>query len=188
MMAKRNDKRERLVIAADTLFHQQGVSNTTLANIATMADVPLGNVYYYFKSKDSIILAVIERRKRQLTSLFSEWNNNPDVKSRLKSLVQYIGTLAEESAKFGDALGSLCQELGKQGGSIAAATSQLMNEILSWCEKQFISLGKSEEDSSKLALNLVASLQGISLITLTFGDPLIVGKQEQFLAQWIEAI
>ena len=36
-MVKRNDKRERLIDAADQLFHQQGVSTTTLANIATLA-------------------------------------------------------------------------------------------------------------------------------------------------------
>src|SRR5690349_11297930 len=122
-MARRNDKRERLIEAADTLFHQQGVSNTTLANIAALADVPLGNVYYYFKSKDSIILAVIERRKRLLGALFLEWNNCQDIKDRLKALIQYVGTLADEAAKFGDSLGSLCQELGKQGGTIGQATS-----------------------------------------------------------------
>ncbi len=37
-MARRNDKRDRLIESADTLFHQQGVSNTTLANIATICD------------------------------------------------------------------------------------------------------------------------------------------------------
>lgn len=187
-MARRNDKRDRLIEAADALFHQQGVSNTTLANIATLADVPLGNVYYYFKSKDSIILAVIDRRKRQLTNLFTEWNNHEDVKSRLMALVDYIGTLAEESSKFGDSLGSLCQELGKQGGAIGQAASQLMNEIIFWCEKQFKALGKSEDDSSKLALNLVASLQGISLITLTFRDPQYVSRQGQYLGQWLATV
>ncbi len=135
-MARRNDKRVRLVEAADKLFHQQGVSNTTLANIASLADVPLGNVYYYFKSKDSIILAVIDRRKKLLTALFTEWNNRADIKSRLIALIEYVGSLAEESAKFGDSLGSLCQELGKQGGTIGQAASQLMNEIIFWCEKQ----------------------------------------------------
>lgn len=187
-MARRNDKRERLIEAADTLFHQQGVSNTTLANIAALADVPLGNVYYYFKSKDSIILAVIERRKRELSSLFTEWSHRDDVKSRLKALVEYVGTLADQSAKFGDSLGGLCQELGKQGGAIGQATAQLMEEIIQWCEKQFKSLGKTEDDSSKLALNLVASLQGISLITLTFKDPQYVARQGQYLNQWLEAI
>jgi TetR/AcrR family transcriptional regulator, transcriptional repressor for nem operon len=187
-MARRNDKRERLVEAADTLFHQQGVSNTTLANIATLADVPLGNVYYYFKSKDSIILAVIERRKKQLSALFADWNTHPDVKSRLSALVQYASTLAEESSKFGDSLGSLCQELGKQGGTIGQSASQLMNEIILWCEKQFVAMGKSDNESAKLALNLVASLQGINLITLTFRDPNYVARQGEYLDQWLASL
>ncbi|HRE33096.1 MAG TPA: hypothetical protein PLD88_14055, partial [Candidatus Berkiella sp.] len=118
-----------------------------------------------------ITLAVIERRKKLLATLFSEWNNQTDVKNRLRALIEYVGTLADESAKFGDSLGSLCQELGKQGGTIGQAASQLMNDIIHWCEKQFKSLGKTDDDSSKLALNLVASLQGINLITLTFKDP-----------------
>lgn len=187
-MARRNDKRERLIEAADALFHQQGVSNTTLANIATLADVPLGNVYYYFKSKDSITLAVIERRKKLLASLFSEWNNQADIKSRLRALIDYVSTLADESAKFGDSLGSLCQELGKQGGTIGQAASQLMNDIIGWCEKQFKSMGKTDDDSSKLALNLVASLQGINLITLTFKDPQFVTRQGEYLNQWVETV
>lgn len=187
-MIRRNDKRDRLVEAADTLFHQQGVGNTTLANIAALAEVPLGNVYYYFKSKDSIILAVIERRKKQLAALFSDWSSRADVKSRLGALIEYAGTLAEESSKFGDSLGSLCQELGKQGGNIGQSASSLMNEIILWCEKQFKALGKSDESSSQLALNLVASLQGINLITLTFKDPNYISRQGQYLHEWLEAL
>lgn len=41
-MNKRTDKRARLVEAADKLFFEQGVNITTLANIAALADVPLG--------------------------------------------------------------------------------------------------------------------------------------------------
>lgn len=187
-MARRNDKRERLIDAADQLFHQQGVSTTTLANIATLADVPLGNVYYYFKSKDSITLAVIDRRKRKLTSMFAEWGTRENVKSRLQAFIEYIASLSEDYARFGDSLGSLCQELGKQGGEISHAAAGLMNEVIHWCEKQFNALGKSESESATLALNLVSSLQGISLITLAFKDPDFVHRQGQFLTQWIQML
>ncbi|MFO1258572.1 MAG: TetR/AcrR family transcriptional regulator [Gammaproteobacteria bacterium] len=187
-MARRNDKRTRLVEAADQLFHQQGVSNTTLANIAALAEVPLGNVYYYFKSKDSIILAVIDRRKRSVQSLFSQWNESDNVKTRLQAFINHALTLAEEAAQFGDSLGSLCQELGKQGGNIGEAASGLMQDVLNWCETQFIALGRPEPDAKKLALNLVASLQGISLITLTFRDPSFINRQNEFLNQWLETV
>lgn len=187
-MARRNDKRDRLIEAADKLFHQQGVSNTTLANIAELADVPLGNVYYYFKSKDAIIIAVVEKRKSILDALFSEWEQSTDVKTRLATFVSHGASLADEAARFGDSLGSLCQELGKQGGSISEASASLMQKVLSWCERQFIAIGKSEEEAKKLALNLVASLQGISLISLTFNDPKYIDQHGQFLTHWLEAL
>ena len=53
-------KRARLVAAACQLVHQQGVESTTLADIAQAGGVPLGNVYYYFKTKNDIVRAVVE--------------------------------------------------------------------------------------------------------------------------------
>jgi AcrR family transcriptional regulator len=53
-------KRDRLIEAAKTLFYQQGVTSTTLADIAERAMVPLGNVYYHFRTKDALIEAVVQ--------------------------------------------------------------------------------------------------------------------------------
>lgn len=187
-MTKSNNKRTRLIEAADKLFHQKGISNTTLSKIAELANVPLGNVYYYFKSKDAIILAVIEYRKQLLEGLFAEWDLIASTKERLASFVTYSTNLAEEAAQFGDSLGSLCQELGKHGGSIGQSASELMGSILTWCEKQFVAIGQTSENAKKLALNLVASVQGINLITLTFNDPSYIGNHGQFLNEWLERL
>ena len=51
-------KRERLVTAAYQLLYQQGVERTTLVEIAELATVPVGNVYYYFKTKNELIAPV----------------------------------------------------------------------------------------------------------------------------------
>ena len=184
-MARRNDKRSRLVCAADKLFHEQGINITTLANIAQLADVPLGNVYYYFKSKESIILAVIEHRKSILQQQFESLNTITDNKSRLQTFIKQDIANNEQIAKFGDVLGSLCQELSKQNGVIATAATTLMQEIISWCEKQFVALGKGER-SKNLALNLIACLQGINLLTLTLKSPTLVEEQTNFLMNWVE--
>ncbi|HET9843425.1 MAG TPA: hypothetical protein VFP93_02045, partial [Gammaproteobacteria bacterium] len=73
-------------------------------------------------------------------------------------------------------------------GSISEASASLMQKVLSWCERQFNAIGKTEEEAEKLALNLVASLQGISLISLTFNDPKYIGQHGQFLTHWLEAL
>jgi AcrR family transcriptional regulator len=56
------DKRSRLVSAAVGLAYQNGFGATSLADIAREAEVPLGNVYYYFKTKDEIGEAIVELR------------------------------------------------------------------------------------------------------------------------------
>lgn len=185
-MTRKNDKRTRLIEAADRLFHEKGFNMTTLANIAELADVPLGNVYYYFKSKDSIALAVLEVRSRAFQSLSERWerelNGGMD---RLKAFVDYSIADGEDRARFGDALGSLCQELGKQGGSLAEATAKLMSSMMSWIERQFKQLDQGEK-SSGMAANLIATLQGISLLTVTFKDPEYLNRQTDMLLGWLQ--
>ncbi len=185
-MSKRTDKRVRLVEAADKLFYEQGVNITTLANIAALAEVPLGNVYYYFKSKESIVLAVIERRRQAIQAQFASWEalNN---KGRLKSFIEHNATQGVEVVSFGDWLGSLCQELCKHSGEIATAASGLLKDVLHWCEAQFKEMGKGEK-SHTLALSLLSGLQGTSLLTLTFKDPMVVEQQSGYLINWLETV
>jgi len=186
-MSRNNGKRSRLVQAAGKLFHEQGIAVTTLANIAQLADVPLGNVYYYFKTKEAIISDVINRRRELIALQIKELNNIENTKERLQSLVRQTAGHSEETAKFGDALGSLCQELGRQGGPLAAGAASLLQEIMTWCEMQFTTLGKGAE-ARQLSMMLVSSLQGISLLTLTFKNPGYTEQQTDYLLNWLEVV
>lgn len=184
-MSRKNDKRERLVEAADELIYQQTFSSTTLADIAQRADVPLGNVYYYFKTKDEILKAVVQKRLAELHALFATWEEFPDAKARLRAFIGHNVENSEAKARFGCVLGSLCQELGKQTTDLAAIASDLMLKILGWAEAQFKAMGKGDR-SKTLAEYLVAGLQGVSLLTLTFKDPSFLKKQSEHLERWLE--
>ncbi len=182
------NKRVRLVEAADQLFHEQGVSTTTLANIALRAQVPLGNVYYYFKSKDSIVFAVIERRQKLLQQQFQTWDTLSDPKTRLQAFITQHTLLSEQTALHGDAVGNLCQELSKQGDTLANEAAHLLKASFQWCKKQFHLLGQTEHIAESFALNLLSGLQGMKLLTLSFREPTHVATQSQFLQQWIDSI
>lgn len=52
-------KWERLVHAAAECFREGGIRATTIKIIAERANVPIGNVYYYFKTKEDIASAVV---------------------------------------------------------------------------------------------------------------------------------
>src|SRR5919201_6482916 len=124
----RPGKQERLVAAATQLIHQQGIERTTLADIAALADVPAGNVYYYFKTKDDVIAAVIEDHAQQTKTtlaLIDARHRSPQ--SRLKALVRAFAAQSETVALYGCPLGTLCSELDKRVGDHGLAAAQLMS-------------------------------------------------------------
>jgi len=53
--------RERLLDAAELLFHAQGVSQTSLQQIAQAADATRGAVYWHFKDKADLFNAMMDR-------------------------------------------------------------------------------------------------------------------------------
>ena len=174
-MPRKTDKRIRLIEAAKKLMHQQGFNLTTLADIAQEADVPLGNVYYYFKTKEAIGEAVIENRSKELHERLLAFEKISDVKERLVALVYDEVNDAENIARSGCPIGGLCHELAKQGGMLADAASKLLSDILEWSEKQFKALGCGERAHAK-AQQYVAALQGTILLTNTFKDPKLLSN------------
>src|ERR1700740_1783058 len=109
-------KRERLIAAACDLFYRQGIAGTTLAHIAESAEVPLGNMYYYFKTKDDIVAAVVEARTEEIRSATAALQRRyGSPKARLKALVNLVAHARETSAAHGRPLGSLRTELANSG-------------------------------------------------------------------------
>ena len=184
---RRPGKRQRLVTAAAQLLHQQGIERTTLADIAKAADVPAGNVYYYFKTKDEVISAVVDAHAQQIAaSLNSIDARHRTPKGRLKALVQEFAAQDEEVAAYGCPFGSLCSELGKRMHDPAVAAARLMSLPLEWAELQFRSLGR--RDAHDLALDLLAGYEGSALLANTLRDPSILSAAARRLDRWIDTI
>ena len=80
-------KRDRLIEAAKIMFYQQGVTGTTLADIAQQAQVPLGNIYYHFRTKEALVEAVIQAHLQELQSLFAQLDRQPAPRQRLLGLL-----------------------------------------------------------------------------------------------------
>jgi len=55
--ARAEDTRRKIYEAAMELFREKGFEQTTMRDIAAQAGVALGGAYYYFSSKDAIVLA-----------------------------------------------------------------------------------------------------------------------------------
>ena len=119
------DKRSRLVSAAVGLAYQNGFGATSLADIAREAEVPLGNVYYYFKTKDEIGEAIVELRLAELSAQRQRWNEAGSPKDRLCACVQDVFENKDFLAEHGCAVGTFCSELHKAGCSVATRATEI---------------------------------------------------------------
>ncbi|WP_280330906.1 TetR/AcrR family transcriptional regulator [Nocardia wallacei] len=180
----RGGKRERLVAAAAQVFHERGVEKTTIADIASVADVPVGNVYYYFKTKDQLVRAAIGAHDDYLRELIAELERREDPADRLRALIRGWVDQRDVAARFGCPSGTLAAELDKRADGLDGELAEVMRRLIDWARAQFEAMGRGDAD--ELAVALVASYQGISLLTNTFRDPELMAAEGRRLERWID--
>jgi TetR/AcrR family transcriptional regulator, transcriptional repressor for nem operon len=180
-------KRERLVTAASQLIYRRGVTSTTLADIADAGDVPVGNVYYYFKTKEDIVGAVVQAHAERLASTLADLQGRHRTpKARLKALVDVLAAPADETALYGCPYGSLAAELAKRANGTDQLAAPLITIPLDWAEQQFRALGR--RDAHDLAVELVAAYQGSALLTSALAQPDLITRQARRLHRWIDGL
>jgi len=179
-------KRDRLIDGARQALHAQGVESTTLADIANVADVPLGNVYYYFKTKDDLVEAVIAAHADEIKTRLAALEHHRTPKARLKAFVRMLTDERELAARYGCPQGSLCSELDKRDDELSRSCAQLIRLPIEWAERQLRALGR--RDARELAVALIASYQGIALLTNTFRDPELMAREGRRLERWIDSL
>jgi AcrR family transcriptional regulator len=186
MTDSKRGKRERLVEGARRVLHEQSVQVSTLADIAAAADVPVGNVYYYFKTKDELIEAVIDAHADHIQTVLAEFERHRTPRARLRAMAMSWPEMAEQVARYGCPHGTLCQELAKREDGLGRQAAKLMALAIDWAEEQFRLMGK--RDARDLAVGLVAAIQGTALLTSSFRDPEIMTRQAHRLARWIDEL
>lgn len=75
------ETRNRILDAAEIVFQRNGVSRTTLADIASEASVTRGAIYWHFEHKfdlyDAMIQRIVEPLDRKLEELHLHQDHNP---------------------------------------------------------------------------------------------------------------
>jgi TetR/AcrR family transcriptional repressor of nem operon len=174
------------VESAAQLFHEQGVHRTSLAEVAERAEVPLGNIYYYFKTKEELLGAVLERRITEVRETLDSFGQKRTPQARLKALPQQWNAMSELVVRYGCPLGSLSFELGKCPGNLEGKPEALFGPVIDWAEAQFGQLGR--RDARDLAFSLLARIQGAALLAQSFRDPDILAREARLIDRWIDEI
>jgi TetR/AcrR family transcriptional repressor of nem operon len=182
------NKRDRLVESAAILFHHNGMTATSLADIAKHADIPIGNVYYYFKTKEELALAAINKRKDQFGAAYNLLDDNlPDPRQRLIEAIRYFDKVSDEYTRYGCPIGKIIDDADTEKDPVAQTASQVLSNFVEWAEMQFRQLGHND-DARIYATTLMAGIQGATIMAKAFRDEKVIKVEMARLVTWVESL
>jgi len=188
MKQKGLQNRQRIIESANQLFYQRGYNQTSFSEIAEAAEIPKGNFYYYFKSKDDLLAAVIDFRVEVIQVMLDDWVREiEDPRARLKRAVKILIHSEEEILRYGCPMGSLNVELSKTQLSLQSRAVAMFDLLVNWITQQMRALGH-EEDARTLALHMLACMQGISMLTNVYSDSAFMRHEVTMLEQWLDQL
>ncbi len=86
---KSDETRTRILEAALGLFRKRGFEKTTMREIAQESGVALGAAYYYFDSKDALVMGFYERAQHDLDPLLEDaLAKTQGLEERLRAVIE----------------------------------------------------------------------------------------------------
>src|SRR5436189_262353 len=87
--SRAEDTRRKIYDSALQLFREKGFEQTTMRDIAQKAEVALGAAYYYFSSKEAIVLAFYsEMQEGSHEVVLQEMQAHKKMKDRIRCVLQ----------------------------------------------------------------------------------------------------
>lgn len=185
MQARGEAIRQHIIETANRLFYQRGYNQASFSDIADAADVPRGNFYYYFKTKDDILIAVIDYRLEKSREAMRAWETQyPEPYARLQCFFEMIREEGKNLSRYGCPMGSLNIELGKAQPELKAKAKQLFDLFRDWIAQQLKLLKIKNPDAT--ALHILGRAQGLAVITQVYGDTDLLNKELKNLQAMIK--
>ncbi len=157
-------RRNELMDAAEQLFVEKGYEHTSASDIIRKVGVAQGTFYYYFKSKDEILNAVIDRYLERYTDLVKAVGNDDtmNAQQKVQCIIDALFSMSDRKRKFSQYLnleGKVARHERYQG-YIESEISPIVTRII----KQGMSEGIFEVDhpaeTTELVMLVVKHLNG----------------------------
>ena len=166
--------REQILDAATRLMHVSGYRSTSLDDVLRASGVGKGNFYYYFKSKEELGYAILERIvrgfvERTLEPSFAD-PGRPPLDRIHRFLDCVLETQRQRNCVGGCPMGNLASELSDVHEGFRRRLAEIFTR---WRERLTEALREAQSegslaltcDAGRLAQFLVASLEGAILMT-----------------------
>jgi TetR/AcrR family transcriptional repressor of nem operon len=176
--------REQILDAAGRLIHRRGFHNTSVDDILRESGVGKGNLYYYFKSKDELGYAALERTLERIQEEVLEKVFAPgtDPWTKLDRFLSYpVERVRSEGGVGGCPLGNLALEMSDVHEGFRRRLTDAFSTVRSMIEE---TLGEGRRqgtlrtgtDIPRLAQFLIAGFEGAFMIGKLHRDAAMVAN------------
>jgi AcrR family transcriptional regulator len=168
------ETRERLVEIARRLFHEQGYTATGIAQILEAAQARSGSLYYFFPTKEDLLLAILEKYKELLGPMVVQpvFERVRDPIERIFGILDgYRRQLLATKYQFGCPIGNLALELTN---SHPAARALIAENFTGWrraieqCLAEAAGRLPPALDREQLALFVLTTMEGAVMLARTY--------------------
>jgi TetR/AcrR family transcriptional regulator, transcriptional repressor for nem operon len=170
----KNPTRDRLVEAARLLFWKHGYAATGIAQILKEADAGSGSLYYFFPTKEDLLLAVLEWYRENLWTAVVQpvFERVSDPVERIFGILDgYRRGLLITNYQHGCPIGNLALELAN---SHPAARQLLAVNFTGWRMTIEQCLGEAADrlpesvDQNQLALFVLTTMEGAVMLARSY--------------------
>lgn len=181
--------REKLLDAATKLFHRLGYAAVSLQLIAESVGLKQGNVYYHFRTKRSLGLAVLERwAEINRTGLVSLEAKRPP-RSQILAYLEWSPEQARVYSRHGCPIANLTAELlADSDGDARKELPSIHVDTIEWLSSRFNALGLPRRRSERAASFVWSVAQGAISQSRVTGTPTAARVARGELAVWLDSL
>ena len=185
---KTEQQRQQIIDATDELLYKKGFNLMSFSDISQASGVPRGNIYYYFKTKDEVLQAVITHRLKQMQQMLEHWEATlPEPLQRLRRYAEIVSSESSRVTRYGCPMGSLNTELGKSQPELKKISKAQFDMFKKWLKKQFTLLNP-HSDAEALAMHLLVHTQGIATMSSVYADKKLISREVKMINSWLDSI
>lgn len=185
--------RDRIQVAAITLFTRKGFAATSVQDIAGEAGISTGLMYRHYRTKDDLFGAIVEQAATGLDAVTALFRTDPPARDLLLSFArEYLDDIAAGGTSLEFYL--LLQQAVLKGGDDPRIDHLLDRHETLFAETvRLVERGQREGTfrdgpAATLADVFFASLGGLALMKLTRGERFAVPSPELFTATVIKEL
>jgi TetR/AcrR family transcriptional regulator, transcriptional repressor for nem operon len=156
----KSNKRDRLVQVATDLFHRQGYENVSLSDVARESGVLQGNIYYYFKTKRLLAIAVLETWQNQVATALTALEEKHDPRERIITFLETANSFGEMYTAWGCPIANLSHALLSESGENLDPAPCVYQVHLTWLKRQFEAIDHPAKEAELQSQQLLSALQG----------------------------